>query len=163
MNTIACPSRRSVFEVSVDTRPSAHVSCPACRTWLKIVQQTPNPRTGVTFCDVLFGIGVACGVVGGGTAIYKMVQAATDEVFEAVEFPASFRSGLIHDHVAKHGSWCPECDHLVDPADLTVDHIVSLRNGGLTSRRNATVMCRSCNSSKGAQNTVLDYVRGRSG
>jgi len=45
--------------------------------------------------------------------------------------------------------------------DLTVDHIVCLWNGGRTSRANAVVLCRWCNSSKGARNTFLDFLRGR--
>jgi 5-methylcytosine-specific restriction endonuclease McrA len=39
--------------------------------------------------------------------------------------------------------------------------VVAVANGGMTSRANARVLCFPCNSSKGARNTLLDYLFGR--
>ncbi|MEQ9319786.1 MAG: HNH endonuclease signature motif containing protein [Polyangiaceae bacterium] len=139
------------------------VRCPSCLSGLQIVSQPPAHRGDSDLRRLLVGIGVASAVVGVGVLAFKVVQAATDEVFDSVEFPASFRHDLIDDHVAAHGTWCPACDDLVNFDELSVDHIVALRNGGLTSRSNAAVMCRSCNSMKGAHNSPFDYVRGRRG
>ena len=64
-------------------------------------------------------------------------------------------------HLEAHGSVCRTCDEQVPTSDLTLDHIFPWAKGGLTSRFNAEVMCRSCNSSKGANAGVFAYVRGR--
>jgi hypothetical protein len=97
----------------------------------------------------------------GAVAAYKLGQAVFDEEFDSVEFPAWFRAELIDTHVDRFGSWCPRCRRRVRLASLTVDHIVSLRNGGKTSRANAQVLCWPCNSAKGAKNNLFEYVRGR--
>jgi hypothetical protein len=114
-----------------------------------------------TFDRLVSGLGK---LLGGGViavAVYKSWQMATDEVFDSVEFPAWFREELIAEHIKVYGSYCPECGYRVTRSEFTVDHILALANGGLTSRRNARVICRSCNSSKGARNTLLDRLRGR--
>ncbi len=100
--------------------------------------------------------------VGGAVATYKVGQAIFDEDFGTVEFPPWFRREKIKAHVAIHGWYCPKCKRSVRRGSLTVDHIVALRNGGHTSRLNAQVICGPCNSSKGARNVPLDYLRGRS-
>lgn len=92
---------------------------------------------------------------------YKGLQFVFDEDFGDGEFPRWFRDELRDDHVALHGSRCPRCEERVRYEELTVDHIVAMKNGGLTSRVNAEIMCRSCNSRKGARNTFFDYARGR--
>ena len=97
-----------------------------------------------------------------GVLAFKLLQATFDEDFGNGEFPGRFRHELIDHHVARHGHRCPECGSRVRRADLTVDHIVPLTGGGRTSRANAAVLCRWCNSSKGAAICLLDLVRGRS-
>ena len=52
----------------------------------------------------------------------------------------------------EHGNWCPgyqrDAHHA---ADLTVDHVVPLAAGGASfDIGNTAVLCRSCNSTKGA-------------
>lgn len=44
--------------------------------------------------------------------------------------------------------WCSVCGAT---ADLTGDHIVPLSRGGSNDRANCRVLCRSCNSAKGAR------------
>ena len=52
----------------------------------------------------------------------------------------------------EHGSWCPGYGRRAHPAaDLTVDHVVPLAAGGAPfDIGNTAVLCRSCNSTKGA-------------
>ncbi len=52
----------------------------------------------------------------------------------------------------EHGNWCPGYQRPAHPArDLTVDHVVSLSVGGAPfDIGNTAVLCRSCNSTKGA-------------
>ncbi|HUT78547.1 MAG TPA: HNH endonuclease [Polyangia bacterium] len=52
----------------------------------------------------------------------------------------------------EHGDWCPGYQRPAHPAaDLTVDHVVPLAAGGAPfDIGNTTVLCRSCNSTKGA-------------
>lgn len=50
---------------------------------------------------------------------------------------------------AKHQQpWCTDCGAT---ADLTVDHALPLARGGTSTPTNARVLCRSCNSRKGAR------------
>jgi 5-methylcytosine-specific restriction protein A len=52
----------------------------------------------------------------------------------------------------EHGEWCPGYHRPAHAAaDLTVDHVVPLAAGGAPfDVANTSVLCRSCNSSKGA-------------
>jgi 5-methylcytosine-specific restriction protein A len=52
----------------------------------------------------------------------------------------------------ERGSWCPGYQRLAHRAsDLTVDHVVPLAAGGAPfDIANTQVLCRSCNSTKGA-------------
>ena len=52
----------------------------------------------------------------------------------------------------EHGDWCPGYQRPAHPAaDLTVDHVVPLAAGGAPfDIANTSVLCRSCNSTKGA-------------
>jgi 5-methylcytosine-specific restriction protein A len=52
----------------------------------------------------------------------------------------------------EHGSWCPGYQRTAHrAADLTVDHVVPLAAGGAPfDVGNTAVLCRSCNSTKGA-------------
>jgi 5-methylcytosine-specific restriction protein A len=52
----------------------------------------------------------------------------------------------------EHGNWCPGYRRPAHPAaDLTVDHVVPLATGGAPfDIGNTAVLCRSCNSTKGA-------------
>lgn len=48
--------------------------------------------------------------------------------------------------------WCSRCLHPGSEGNpLTVDHIVSLAAGGASTDENLQVLCRRCNSSKGAR------------
>jgi 5-methylcytosine-specific restriction enzyme A len=51
----------------------------------------------------------------------------------------------------QYGNWCPGYGRDAHPAsDLTVDHVVPLAAGGAPlDIANLTVLCRSCNSTKG--------------
>lgn len=104
----------------------------------------------------------ALGVVAAGILAFKVLQGLRDEDFGDGEFPRSFRQELIDEHVRVHGCRCPGCGRRVRRSELTVDHIVALANGGRTSRENAKVLCLWCNSSKGARNSWLDFLLGRS-
>lgn len=118
--------------------------------------QTPSvPGLGGSLLKLL-------GVVTGCVVVYKGLQAIFDEDFGGGEFPQAFREELRQQHIAQHGSRCPQCSKRVRYGDLTVDHIVSMKNGGRTSRANAEVLCRPCNSQKGARNNMIDHIRGRS-
>jgi 5-methylcytosine-specific restriction protein A len=52
----------------------------------------------------------------------------------------------------EHGDWCPGYQRPAHPAvDLTVDHVTPLAAGGAPfDIANTAVLCRSCNSTKGA-------------
>jgi len=57
------------------------------------------------------------------------------------------------------GNWCPGYQRPAHPAaDLTVDHVIPLAAGGAPfDIGNTAVLCRSCNSTKGAS---VDADRG---
>ncbi|HSW43488.1 MAG TPA: HNH endonuclease [Patescibacteria group bacterium] len=59
----------------------------------------------------------------------------------------------------EHGDWCPGYERPAHPAaDLTVDHVVPLAAGGAPfERANTAVLCRSCNSTKGASDPDRGY------
>ena len=46
---------------------------------------------------------------------------------------------------------CPSCRKTLEWTDFTVDHVKAWTRGGETSLKNAQLMCRSCNSRKGAR------------
>jgi 5-methylcytosine-specific restriction endonuclease McrA len=57
-------------------------------------------------------------------------------------------------HVAAHGWLCPGFERSPHPSrDLTGDHILPRSRGGKNIPNNIAVMCRSCNSRKGARAT----------
>ena len=97
----------------------------------------------------------------GAFAAIKVIEVLLDEEFVGIEFPAAFRRRLIDQHLRMYGPRCHGCRRRVARRHLTVDHIIALKNGGRTSRANAQVRCRSCNSSKGARNGLRDHLRGR--
>jgi 5-methylcytosine-specific restriction protein A len=59
---------------------------------------------------------------------------------------------VLHAWRGEHGNWCPGYRRLAHQAsDLTVDHVVPLATGGPPlDVANCSVLCRSCNSTKGA-------------
>ncbi len=59
----------------------------------------------------------------------------------------------------QHGDWCPGYGRDPHPAsDLTADHVVPLAAGGAPlDIGNLAVLCRSCNSTKGAQEADRGY------
>ena len=59
---------------------------------------------------------------------------------------------VLHAWRGEHGNWCPGYDRPPHAAaDLTVDHVVPLAVGGAPfDIGNTAVLCRSCNSTKGA-------------
>lgn len=61
----------------------------------------------------------------------------------------------------EHGNWCPGYQRRAHPAaDLTVDHVVPLAAGGAPfDIANTAVLCRSCNSTKGARSSALNHGR----
>ena len=139
------------------------VQCPGCYQTL-IIRFTPpsNPHPIAQTPGLGLTVGRILGYAALGFFAYKGLQAALDEDFGEGEFPQWFRDEMREDHIASYGSRCPRCSKRVRYNDLTIDHVVALRNGGLTSRANAEIMCRRCNSRKGARNSTFDYARGRS-
>ncbi|MBE6876714.1 MAG: HNH endonuclease [Ruminococcus sp.] len=63
-----------------------------------------------------------------------------------------FRKGTYYKCVAC-GKWFPK-------SEITVDHIIPKRKGGLDVISNLQAMCRSCNSSKRDRQSKLDTVKG---
>jgi 5-methylcytosine-specific restriction protein A len=63
---------------------------------------------------------------------------------------------VIARHRGQRGNWCPGYQRAAHPAsDLTVDHVVPLAAGGAPlDIGNLAVLCRSCNSTKGASEPV---------
>lgn len=66
---------------------------------------------------------------------------------------------VIARHRGQHGSQCPGYGRDPHPAiDLTADHVVPLAAGGAPlDIANLAVLCRSCNSTKGASETDRGY------
>lgn len=153
----------TVFSV-VNALHGSIVRCPGCYGALTILSSPPSLVLQQTAPVLALGDAVAklLGYAALGFLAFKGLQAAFDEDFGEGEFPQWFRDEIRDEHIASTGSRCPRCAQRVQYADLTVDHIVALANGGLTSRANAEVMCRRCNSRKGARNSLFDYARGRS-
>ena len=63
-----------------------------------------------------------------------------------------FKKGTYYKCVAC-GKWFPK-------SQITVDHIIPKRKGGLDVISNLQAMCRSCNSSKRDRQSKLDTVKG---
>lgn len=63
------------------------------------------------------------------------------------------RTARLARHRRAHGDWCPGWGREPHPAaDLTVDHIVPIAEGGaMYDAGNLAVLCRSCNGRKGAR------------
>lgn len=61
----------------------------------------------------------------------------------------------VQELIVVQGGRCAECGR---KAKLTLDHIVPLFRGGPHTRRNAQMLCRSCNCSKGAKDP-LQFAR----
>ncbi len=66
---------------------------------------------------------------------------------------------VIARHRGQYGNWCPGYGRDPHPAsDLTADHVVPLAAGGAPlDRGNLAVLCRSCNSTKGASGADRGY------
>lgn len=66
------------------------------------------------------------------------------------------RAAAVAEHVARNGEWCPgwgsRPTHTAPRATLTADHVTPVAAGGLEEGPLA-VLCRSCNSAKGARTT----------
>lgn len=62
-------------------------------------------------------------------------------------------------HRGQYGNWCPGFGRDPHPAtDLTADHVVPLAAGGAPfDPGNVSVLCRSCNSTKGALHVDRGY------
>lgn len=120
--------------------------------------RAPAPAPATTNAEGLLLLAVA---LGGLFVAYKVGQALTDEDFGGRAYPSSFREELIGEHVRKHGSRCLRCDRRVPTRELSVDHIIPWARRGLTSRSNAAVLCRACNSAKGARVGWTEWLRGR--
>ena len=65
------------------------------------------------------------------------------------------RAAAVQAWVAEHGWTCPGWQRPAHPSrDLTAAHRVAVVNGGTTSP--LTVLCRSCNSRQGVQQSASD-------
>ncbi len=63
----------------------------------------------------------------------------------------SMAKRVVDDWVAEHGHVCPGWRRPPHrSADLTADHIIPVVRGGTNDPSNYRVLCRSCNSSRGA-------------
>lgn len=61
------------------------------------------------------------------------------------------RARAVDEHRAEHGDWCPGYQRPAHEAtDLTADHIQSVAAGGRPDGPHQ-VLCRACNSAKGAR------------
>ncbi len=71
------------------------------------------------------------------------------------------RAWVIARHRGQYGTWCPGYGRDPHPAiDLTADHVVPLAAGGASvGPGNGAVLCRSCNSTKGASDADRGYPR----
>lgn len=60
-------------------------------------------------------------------------------------------AATVEAHRLEHGDWCPGYGRPGHAStDLTADHDIALVNGGTDDPDNLTVLCRSCNTTKGA-------------
>src|SRR5579862_1066810 len=136
-----CSMCGAAFSV-VNALHGSIVQCPGCYGRLTILCIPPSPNRHLI--DQAPGFGGALtkllGYAALGFLAYKGLQAALDEDFGEGEFPQWFRDEMREAHIASYGSRCPCCEKRVQYQDLTIDHIVALINGGLTSRANAEIM-----------------------
>jgi 5-methylcytosine-specific restriction protein A len=91
-------------------------------------------------CRQLVGAGTRCGC-----------SPTTRTSYDAREIRR--RRALINDHLEAYGAVCPGWHrdmHEVTPEQLTADHVVPVAAGG-HPHGPLQVLCRSCNSSKGAR------------
>jgi 5-methylcytosine-specific restriction protein A len=63
------------------------------------------------------------------------------------------RAAAVQTHIAAHGYWCPGWRTPPHPTrDLTADHPLAVAAGGAETQE-LEILCRSCNSRKGATPT----------
>ena len=55
---------------------------------------------------------------------------------------------------------CVSCKKWFPKSEITVDHIIPKRKGGLDVISNLQAMCRSCNSSKRDRQSRTDTIKG---
>jgi 5-methylcytosine-specific restriction protein A len=71
------------------------------------------------------------------------------------------RAEAIKDHIARYGEVCPGygvLPHTATKAELSVDHIQPLADGGSRDPSNFQVLCLTCNKRKGRSSDVaLDH------
>jgi 5-methylcytosine-specific restriction endonuclease McrA len=51
----------------------------------------------------------------------------------------------------KHGDNCAVCKKYLEVAEMTIDHIRSLKNGGNNTTKNLQILCFHCNQTKGSK------------
>lgn len=70
------------------------------------------------------------------------------------------RSAVVAEHIAQHGYVCPGYGVPSHPStDLTADHITPVSRGGSEEGGPLRVLCRSCNSRRGAGATRKENTR----
>ena len=137
-----------------------HCPYPCCRAYLAIPAAVPPPAPRAPGWVETIAAGAL--VLGGLALTYKALQALLDEDYGTIEYPKRIRDQMREDHIAVWGPVCPSCGDEVPFEDLTIDHVIALINGGMTSRANAQVLCRRCNGRKAGHQRALDYFWGRS-
>lgn len=149
-----------LLAIGRDLRPSDRIW--DGQSWCAATACSDSGLTSAGEHSNLAGTALKLAVLSAGAFLaIKGVQALLDEDFGGRSFPVAFREEKIDAHLDAHGSVCLHCDRRVPIRELTLDHIFPWSRGGLTSRFNAEVMCRSCNSSKGANAGLLEWLRGR--
>ncbi|MGD0572905.1 MAG: DUF262 domain-containing protein [Sedimentisphaerales bacterium] len=82
----------------------------------------------------------------------KILRGLLEPIFESKDSKRSFspeqRRILWNTDVAKK---CVSCHRKLTWDDFTIDHVIAHTRGGLSRVENARLMCRSCNSRKGAK------------
>lgn len=56
--------------------------------------------------------------------------------------------------IARDGLTCAYCRSVLDPEDVTIDHVVPVVRGGTDELTNLAISCRPCNSKKGTKDAV---------
>lgn len=157
--TFQCPHCGKNFDVenAAEGQPAICWSCLNVVTLTLIKRDSTQDSPGWTFLKSVGKIALA---VGAAFALFKIGQAIFDEDYGTRSYPPRVRRTMIEQHLASHGSYCFDCSRRVPHASLTIDHRRAWANGGRTSWFNARVICLSCNSSKGARDTILDSLIG---